>query len=252
MKNPLSSDLSFPGHAEAKAEVPVFVFTKPGLNPRIPPVAVNQPSGVSRDFPSLLYQGIEPVAVYDLRGGSHEVDLHLRLRFATAPNLLIVSPACRRPMKNRQERPSGSCIPTKTSTPSEKLVCDAADALAIPCRSQPSPTSIERALTMDSRMREKEKIDDILWRTEPATRTNLKKGIRVNVLRACVECSIIRLAEAGQVAAMSPLVLIQKGNFMGYVETVFNHVIPKLVRARVQIRAELRRRARRGAKAGRF
>jgi hypothetical protein len=106
---------------------------------------------------------------------------------------------------------------------------------------------------MDSRMREKDKIDDILVANRASDEDDLKKGIRVNVTSPlALSAQFIRLAEAGKLEAMSPLVLIQKGNFMGVCRNGVQPSYPKLVRGSRAIRAELRRRARRGRQAGRF
>jgi len=86
MKNPLSQrSIVSQGTAEAKAEVARVCVHEARADPAIPPVAVNQRQVCRADFPSLLYQGIEQSAVYDLRGMvAMKADLHLRLRFATA------------------------------------------------------------------------------------------------------------------------------------------------------------------------
>src|SRR5882762_9858725 len=107
-------------------------------------------------------------------------------------------------MKNRQERPSGSCIPTKTSTPLGKacLVTRQTHWRSPVARNPALP--LLSALTMDSRMREKDKIDDILVANRASDEDDLKKGIRVNVTSPlALSAQFIRLAEAGVQSGLS-------------------------------------------------
>jgi len=106
---------------------------------------------------------------------------------------------------------------------------------------------------MDSRMREKDKIDDILVANRASDEDDLKKGIRVNVTSPlALIAQFIRLAEAGKLEAMSPLVLNSERELHGGMSNGVQPSYPKLVRGSRAIRAELRRRARRGRQAGRF
>jgi len=60
-------------------------------------------------------------------------------------------------------------------------------------------------------MREKDKIDDILVANRASDEDDLKKGIRVNVTSPlALSAQFIRLAEAGKLEAMSPLVLMHQ------------------------------------------